>query len=236
MTLGNVTLWSYVLYSHLDTFFTRNFQKISSTSQTQIQNKIRPILNSLGKPFINVDIFEVHSPLPPTFYYASFFSRYVGIGVWKELPEIDEKACAFAIKHECGHIYHRDWKNNAIKLLIDSSTLLFFKHYLRMSFIPTGISFYLIDILSSFLLYSHPEYIADQFAINNSTPEELKGGVRLIKAFQKIEKDISSHYPPSELRISMISQALNEKEIFYQPTEKEIAPLVKIFKEKLLNL
>ena len=106
----------------------------------------------------------------------------------------DPDAWSFAIKHECGHLVHHDslWISIACKISILATSLLIYAGgpFLSLNTLMTLGSIFFANLVTGNFLMRIEESRADDFAIENSSDEELLGGRRLFIALQEIGKQI----------------------------------------------
>ena len=98
--------------------------------------------------------------------------------------EADKDACSWVMKHEISHIKHNDlFTMQCVPCVCQLAASIFGMCYL--SFLPAlGLAF-TVCIVSSVLFSQWREAKADDFAIENSSDEELKGCRRLFMAMQE---------------------------------------------------
>lgn len=138
-------------------------------------------------------------------------------------------------KHELGHLVHNDLIKEPVLLSVCSIACSIFLTSKKI----TGFKGYLIGsitLLAFHLLLSRfSENKADEFAINHSTLEELKGGIRFYKAVKKFEKQFVKTYPFTarmnflfSTHPSTESRLLRFKNVYfirtgncYEPSERE---------------
>lgn len=112
---------------------------------------------------------------------------------WK----LDHDACIFSVKHEIGHYRNHEWENKsktffkilkcAVPLLglggiYKSQSSALFK---VMGVAMTSIFSYCFNGIGEGVVSRQKEYWADSYAIQNSTNEELRGGLRFFKALNQ---------------------------------------------------
>lgn len=102
--------------------------------------------------------------------------------------DTDKDACCFLLKHEISHIKNNDVFTIALVPAICSLSIVIFGMFF-LSFLATiclGVS---ISEISKSLFSQWREAKADDFAIQNSSDEELKAGRRLLIAMQAVNID-----------------------------------------------
>ncbi len=167
--------------------------------------------------------------------------------------EAEKEGCRFAIKHETAHIIHNDIYSDFLVSLSSSvaagTLALLSKSSKRVPKVirifPAPIA--LISAVMSFTLYGkYCERRADNFAIRESSVEELQGGRRLFLATMSLapEKLFDAH-PTEKSRVNKIENALMSRGVDVQALrisgventairnlEKEIDKLRRKHKEK----
>ena len=100
------------------------------------------------------------------------------------LYEADKEACCWAVKHEICHIKHNDsFSMHCVPAICILAASIF-----GMCFLPFFSACTLSSVVStvSYSIFSQwREAKADNFAIEHSSPEELKGGRRFLMALQR---------------------------------------------------
>jgi len=99
--------------------------------------------------------------------------------------EADKDACSWVMKHEISHIKHNDpFTMQCVPCICQLAASIFGMRCL--SFLPAvGLAF-TVGIVSHALFSQWREAKADDFAIENSSDEELKGGRRFLMAMQEM--------------------------------------------------
>ena len=99
--------------------------------------------------------------------------------------EIDKDACKWVIKHEISHIKNHDhFTISFVPLVCQLASSIFGMYYL--SFSSAYILALVVSVVSHSLFSLWREEKADDFAIENSSAEELKGGRRFFLAHQQL--------------------------------------------------
>ena len=95
--------------------------------------------------------------------------------------EADGAACIWLMKHEISHIKNNDaFTMNCIGFICQLAASIFGMYYL--SFFPACALAYTVGYVALSIASRWREAKADDFAIENSTDEELKGGLRCLTA------------------------------------------------------
>ncbi|MFA6118709.1 MAG: M48 family metalloprotease [Parachlamydiales bacterium] len=121
---------------------------------------------------------------------------------------LDPNLLNFNLKHEASHIYHNDNLLTSGAAFLASTVAAFAVPYLKSCVVsrspwwaatPTSIAMAAIPSYAGFLtrkaFIKHTEYRADNFALTNSTPEELLAGKRMFSTFVELNKELSKKYP-----------------------------------------
>ena len=113
--------------------------------------------------------------------------------------EADREAFKWVLRHELAHIKNSD----ALKVPVAAAT----GSLLALSFVPitSGLSLALLSFLGAFAcsnLYAHHgECRADELANKNASIDELKGGIRFLKALRNFNLFCKNHVPGADLMI-----------------------------------
>ena len=99
--------------------------------------------------------------------------------------EIDKDACNYILKHEISHIKHNDNFTTPCVAAACQLTASIFGMY-SLSFFPAVGLALAVGFTSNTLFEKWREAKADDFAIKNSSDEELKGGRRFFMAMQAV--------------------------------------------------
>lgn len=112
------------------------------------------------------------------------------------LIKIDKRAAGFAAKHEIGHILHNDLLRHSAILLISSIAITIIFSVISLTG-ASGLGISLISLLVIDNIYKSQimENQADDFAIKNSTLEELQGAICLCTAGKENEDSIKKSLP-----------------------------------------
>jgi hypothetical protein len=121
----------------------------------------------------------------PTAAGTNIFMKGCAIITLPEWLTLDENACSWMIKHELSHIKNSDaFTTLCISGTCQLAASIFGMRYL--SFWPALGLAYAVGETSDILSRRWREAKADDFAIENSSDEELKGGRRSLKALQTV--------------------------------------------------
>ena len=156
------------------------------------------------------------------------------------LIDTDQDAFSFCFKHELSHIRDNDTlKMAVIYSVFHVSSMLYLRHYADLSFIPAAVSYMFLTKCFEKITGTYFERKADNFAINNSSPDELKGALRLYNAEETVSSNskipflswaLSTH-PTPLYRNQAVRAALKRSNIEYNPDSNDIAPLVEFLKK-----
>ncbi len=114
----------------------------------------------------------------------SFKKGDAAVIIAPEFYEADTEACTWVIKHEVSHIKNNDnFTIHCIPGICQLAASIFGMCFLSFSSALT-VS-YTVGFVSQVLFTRWREAKADDFAIENSSDEELKGGLRFFKALQQ---------------------------------------------------
>lgn len=172
------------------------------------------------------------------------------VNMAKFFKEADPDAYNFILKHELSHIKHNDnilfGMAGAVASCAAAILLTLSLSPLFATIATSAIGFTGLSILSN-----SAENRADQFAISNSSDEELKGGIRFFKGMQEFHKDMRTEsalakiyinssgdnnmdlfHPRFSQRIEQIRNELKKRNIQYSDSEAEQDPRI----EKLHKL
>jgi len=93
----------------------------------------------------------------------------------------DKEACYWLIKHEISHIKNNDYFTMPLVTALCSLAATIFSAFL-MPVIPVLLVTISVGYIAKTIFSQYRERKADDFAIDNSSNEELKGGRRILKA------------------------------------------------------
>lgn len=164
------------------------------------------------------------------------------IMVLPNLLDIDEAAFTHSFKHEISHVKDNDSiKTSLLCSIFSISSMFFLRHYYGFSFISTAIFQKILKEVFKKALHSCIERKADNFAIKNSTQDEIKGGIRFIHAAKEVSDNaplpflnyvLGTHQTPSS-RKAALEATLNSE---YVPSSEELAPLIELLKRNQENV
>jgi len=162
-----------------------------NNSSIEIRNRVAPELSQVPlKSDSKVNIYtQAYGDFPEKRgNSASAWPEKDTICVNEKFWKIDQDACAFAVKHEIGHLMDRKWvnyHNKAFSLFVGAVTHHFFQFCIKqrsMRAIPLAVIDVALISLVNICYKRTQEQRADTFAIKNSTNDELKGGMRCFKS------------------------------------------------------
>jgi Zn-dependent protease with chaperone function len=162
----------------------RYAQVLSTLPGSHIKSAMQPFLDKAG---IRKDLIFVEAP-NIGFCSASgtdmFRNGDAAVVVAPGFYEADKDACSWVMKHEISHIKHNDpFTIHCVPCICQLAVSIF--GMCSLSFLPAlGLAF-TVGIVSQALFSQWREAKADDFAIENSSDEELKGGRRLLMAMQE---------------------------------------------------
>ncbi len=203
---------------------------LSTLPGGHIKSAMQPLLD---KAKIREDLIFVEYPnlgfcraLGSNFFRKADAAIMVAPGFY----EADKDACIWMMKHEISHIKHND--------MFRIQAVLFVCQLAASIFGMRSLSFYsacwvssAVSIASLALFSQWIEAKADDFAIENSSDEELKGGRRILMAFQETNIEERNTFwkriafsasgdcrmdilhPPITSRIQKIERALRTRNI-----------------------
>ena len=159
--------------------------------------------------------------------------------VLSNLLDTDEEAFKFLFKHEISHVKGNDSiKAALLNPIFSISSVFFLRHYCGLSFIPAVISYrilkYVFEKRVAIFVATFFERKADNFAINNSTIDELKGGLRMVYAEKEL-LTIPTFHPTPSSRKKALEAALEKVGIRYVPSSEEFEGLIKLLKKNQEN-
>jgi hypothetical protein len=198
-------------------------QENSSTypPSTKLKDAMQPFLDEVG---IRKDLifFEDLRTKCNAYGTSIFKSSQPVIAIIQGLYEADKDACTWVIKHEISHIKHNDaLMTPAISCLCQLAAFTLGMKY--RSFFPAVTLALITGIVSQTLFSKWREAKADDFAIKNSSNEELKGGLRYLMAVQKIHSGKmpwNLTHPSFASRIQKIEKALHSRDAVVDPKEE----------------
>lgn len=162
----------------------RYAQLLSTLPGSHIKSAMQPFLDKAG---IREDVIFVEAP-NLGFCSASgtnmFRNGDAAVMVAPGFYEADKDACSWIIKHEISHIKHNDlFTMQCVPCVCQLAASIF--GMCSLSFLPAlGVAF-TVGIVSLALFSQWREAKADDFAIENSSDEELKGARRIFMAMQE---------------------------------------------------
>jgi len=164
----------------------RYAQILSTLPSSHIKSAMQPFLD---KAKIRKDLMFIETP---TLGFCSasgtnmFRNGDAVVMVAPGFYETDKDACSWIMKHEISHIKHNDlFTMQCVQFVCQLAASIF--GMCSLSFLPAlGVAF-TVGIVSQALFLQWREAKADDFAIENSSDEELKGGRRILMAMQEAD-------------------------------------------------
>ncbi len=162
-------------------FNSNYFYKFVGPFNTQLEKEIKPLLKEKNIT-CDIAIREVVNPCVCAAFGTNMSEKNPAlILIPPEFHKTDEKACQFLTKHEIGHIKNNDCFTIPLVTCICSAAAAIFGAFT----LPWVASTFLAGVVSAVALTLFTlwrEGKADDFAIENSTNEELLGGRRMFIA------------------------------------------------------
>jgi Zn-dependent protease with chaperone function len=157
-----------------------NFKTINTdelNEETEMKDSLKEFIEQqqLNKEIKFLKYSGSDFPALATGNNISYIGKNACIFLRPEFYKADKDACSWVLKHEISHIKHNDLLLH--RVVVGScclATSIFAKSYL--SLIPALGLCLSMHLLSSFTISNWYESRADDFAIQNSSNEELKGG------------------------------------------------------------
>ncbi len=154
-----------------------------------------------------------------------------------DLYEADASATSWIAKHEIAHIKHNDlFTMHAIPLICHLAASIF--GMMSLSFWPAIGTTFLASIVANAVIFQWREAKADDFAIQNSDDNELKGARRFFIALQETYREqrdtilqqiavaangdhrLDILHPPISSRLQKIETVLTERGINFNQTDE----------------
>lgn len=163
----------------------RYAEVLSALPGSHIKSAMQPFLDKAG---IRKDLIFVETP-NLGFCSASgtnmFRNGDAAVMVAPDFYEADKDACSWVMKHEISHIKYNDlFTMCGVPAVCQLAASIF--GMCSLSFLPAlGLAF-TVGMVSQALFSKWREAKADDFAIENSSHEELKGGRRFLMAVQEM--------------------------------------------------
>ncbi len=226
-------------------------QRSSTFSGSHIKRGMEPFLDKVNIRkdliFIEVSSLGFASALGTNIFKNGDAVILVAPGFY----EADKDACNFVMKHEISHIKNNDlFTMHGVPCVCQLAASIFGMHSLSF-WLALGISF-TVGIVSRALFSQWREAKADDFAIANSSEQELKGGRRFFIAIQQLNIEerntfwkriafsatgntrLDILHPSTTSRIQKIEGALRNRNIDID-TEEERGKLDGQFKTFITN-
>src|SRR3989338_231014 len=162
----------------------RYAQLLSTLPGSHIKSAMQPFLDKAG---VRKDLIFVETPnlgICGALGTNMLSNGDAAVMVAPGFYEADKDACSLIMKHEISHIKHNDlFTIQCVPCVCQLAASIF--GMCSLSFLPAlGLAF-TVGIVSQALFSQWREAKADDFAIENSSDEELKGGRRFMMAMQE---------------------------------------------------
>jgi hypothetical protein len=163
----------------------RRAEMLSYLPGNQIKTAMQPFLDKSGIRkdviFIETITLKILCAVGTNMFRRGDAVVYVSAGLY----ELDENLSRWAIKHEIGHIKHNDlFTMYCVPCVCQLAASIFGTR--SLSFLPAlGLAF-TVGIASRILFSQWREAKTDDFAIENSSDEELTGGIRFLTMTREI--------------------------------------------------
>lgn len=191
--------------------------KLKAIPGHQIKEKMQAFLKSVN---VREDVLFYETPnigICTARGTNSFTQGVAEIDITPRFYETDPEACRFSIKHEISHIKHNDMLTMpGVAAVCQCVASVFGLIYL--AFVPAVALTYAVSLISSSLHSTWRETKADDFAIENSSDEELKGGRRVLMAMQKANLQMRQTFwtrlvcsDSGEMRLDIIHPSLTSR-------------------------
>lgn len=237
----------YGLEAYINTHLTANSSSgkdVQKLPGHEIKTAMQPFLDNMG---IRKDLIvteQINDGVGMSIGTNDFTSGEAGILIVPKFHETDMDACYWVMKHEIGHLKNNDGFTTPLRTAIATTVtaaavFYFIGAYTLLLTIPIAQIFN-----NSFRNYS--ERRADNFAIAESSIEELKGGRRFLIASQQAHKEQRSSiftrlmispegesrfkfaHPSDSSRIKKIENELKRRNIEVIDTEEEQEKIMKL--------
>lgn len=244
-TTANLLLWmhpgSYFFSLFFQTmpvaFATENFGVLQDKNKNSKVNKVfDSIVNEFQTERLpDVDLFLSPHHLSAAEAITSYIDR--GLIVSPNFVEKDEEAFRFLCKRQLYHILNLNPTKTSIKMaVILNTTMLIIRRYFDCSFFTSALFYFVILTLSRKIFIGPLERKADDFAIEHASVNELKGGLRWVKAQQgylysimNFTNSIFGPFSSAQVRANKIQTALNKHGVNYDPKDQELMPISDLF-------
>ena len=219
-------------------------QMITETAQNSLNTEIKPFFEQQG---IRKDLLVLEM-LNFSIFTSMGTNRFrQGDAIIKVLPgfkEVDKHSYSWLIKHEIGHIKNNDNFTIPLVAAICSTTAAIFAT-IMLPIIPAILITIAVGLIAQGIFSQYREGKADDFAIANSSVDELKGGRRFMMSVQEVNKAkrktlwnklmgsssgedrLDYLHPSIASRLKKIERALEQKKVSIDEAEetKKIEPL-----------
>ena len=134
------------------------------------------------------------------------------IVLYQGMHDIDPEACRAILKHEICHIKHSDACMGPLKRFFGAIAVAVLTFRQTESYAGAIIGMMVAHKILRLAIGQYQERRADRFAIEHSTPEELKGAWRFFQATYRILGNYTSNEHPLVLdRIRLVEDALRNR-------------------------
>lgn len=169
-------------------FLKQKEKSLKTSTEVKVKELFTPFLKEQG---VRDDVLFVEQKNAGVFSASGINIKSIGTPVIQMNPgsyEIDPDAAHFVLKHEIAHIKHNDFLIKKLASVVASVAAVVFGFALSLGFLPLLATTIAIVAAVTLPISQWRERKADDFAIKNSSAEELKGGRRFFKAFQEVNK------------------------------------------------
>lgn len=205
------------------------------TGNKQLQQKVmRSMEDFLTKLGVRKDL-EIIETWNEGLCAAQGSNSFKNGGVILSCPgfhETDEQAFQFVFKHEICHLKNNDELGIAIaQTLSFISSIALFRLGFGCTPMSTVFGTLCLNVIATRIFRHYLEKRADDFAIQHSTIEELKGGIRLLSAFQNESQEYLKHFlvnffhPSPSSRMNNLEKSLANRGISYTPEQDKVNQL-----------
>jgi Peptidase family M48 len=200
---------------------------LKSNPGYKIKTAMQPFLNRIG---IRKDLNLIEKSGKFFAEGTNFFTRGDSV-IWipPDFHDVDQDACHWAIKHEVSHIKNNDCFTIPLVPAICSMATASFSTFV-MPVLPALLLTSAVGAATRMLFARYCEEKADDFAIAESSEEELKGGRRMLISLQQSVSSLDPFHPSLESRLKKIERALEQRNAFIKEEEEEEAKKIALIK------
>ena len=201
---------------------------LKSLPGNHIKDAMQPFLDKVG---IRKDLIFVEYP-NMGFCSAKgtnmFRKNDAAVIIAPDFYEASNDACSWMMKHEISHIKHNDtFTMSCVPGICQFAASIFGMCFL--SFLSTLGVVYTVGLVSQSVFSKWREAKADDFAIENSSDEELKGGRRLLMAMQETSLEERNTFWK---RIAISSNGDNRLDFMHPSNSNRIQKIEKVLRER----